>query len=68
MQTAERRCPACNAPVKFNELVPINVKRKPPLPPVSIKVCQQCFDTTAQVLRLIEPYYPQALEFVLPEK
>lgn len=62
---AERRCPACGKPVELKDMAPLIIKRKQP--PVTLYVCKDCYITTRSVLKMLKPYFPDAivLEHVL---
>lgn len=58
----ERRCPACEKEVLFKDMTPLTVKRNKK-PPVTLYICNECYHTTANVLKIIKPHYPEQLVF-----
>ncbi|OWZ83712.1 hypothetical protein CDO51_07095 [Natranaerobius trueperi] len=57
----ERRCPACDEKVEYNELIPLTFKRKND--PTTIRICKTCYQAAKNVLALVKPHYPDQIKF-----
>lgn len=58
-----RICPACLTPVEEkDELISLKIKRKKLRPTdIELKICNNCFVITANVLAYIKDYYPEQI-------